>query len=269
MLVFGAYIGATGSTGAFDASTLFSSLILISLLASPLIRLLQIIPSFGAALGSLERVDAFFDREELIDTRGSGPAVSKTSQDDEKEMPDDKACITISNGHFGFANDKPILQRIDLTVNRGQHVVITGPAGCGKSLLLQALLGEVSSKNNGQVNVTGRVAFCSQTPWLENITAQSTVSRFAIGEDHDWRERVVDACELRHFLQSQELDSTIGSQGSRLSGGERQRLVSFDFRMPHVFSSLKADKMTRLWHVQSSRGLTFFCWMTFSVLSTI
>lgn len=227
LLVFGTYIGAEGSTGAnFDASTLFSSLILISLLAAPLIQLLQIIPSFGAALGSLERMHAFFQREELSDTRELALESSAASYNSGKDAPETRIAVSISGGHFGFTEDRAVLQDINLKATIGQHVVITGPVGCGKSLLLQAILGEVPSTQNGRVTVTGKVAFCSQEPWLENISAEVTISRFGKSDDDRWRQRVVKACALDDFLESQIPDATIGSQGLKISGGERQRLVS-------------------------------------------
>lgn len=232
MLAFGTYIGATTATGNFGASTMFTSLIWISLLASPLIQLLQIIPSFGAALGSLQRVNDFFHKEEFTDKRKAPTADDDSSSEDgekmQKEISGSKVSISINNGSFSYTGDKeePILKEVNLDVYRGQHVVVTGPAGCGKSLILQAILGESASRNSGRVCVNGTVAFCGQTPWLENMSAQGVVSRFSSDEDPRWRDRVVDACELREFLEAQDPDATIGSQGSRLSGGEKQRLVS-------------------------------------------
>lgn len=232
MLVFGTYIGATTAAGNFGASTLFTSLIWISLLASPLIQLLQIIPSFGAALGSLERVDAFFEKKEFIDERKAPTTAVDSSCSENGEKNQDHVSISIHNGSFSYTDDgkEPILQDVNLVINRGQHVVVTGPPGCGKSLLLQAILGETVSRNSGgRVCVDGTVAFCSQTPWLENMSARRIVSRFSRDVDPSWRDRVVEACELREFLEAQDPDATIGSEGSMLSGGERQRLVSAFF----------------------------------------
>lgn len=69
-MAFGAYLGSTQATsGDFNASRLFGSLILINLLASPLIRILQLLPHFGAALGCLSRVKELFEKQECIDSR--------------------------------------------------------------------------------------------------------------------------------------------------------------------------------------------------------
>jgi len=71
VLVFGTFIAVSKRDGSeFDISRLFTSLILISLLASPLIQLFQVIPSIGAAIGCLERIQTYFDIEEREDFRG-------------------------------------------------------------------------------------------------------------------------------------------------------------------------------------------------------
>nr|A0A8J9WHR9.1 RecName: Full=ABC-type transporter phomO; AltName: Full=Phomopsin biosynthesis cluster protein O [Diaporthe leptostromiformis]BDA39144.1 ABC transporter [Diaporthe leptostromiformis] len=225
VLVFGTYIGATTAAADFSASTLFTSLIWISLLASPLIQLLQIIPSFGAALGSLERIDAFFEKQEFTDERDEATAVdSSCSEKGEKKK--EHVSLSIHNSSFSYTDDSEdsILKDVNLVINRGQHVVVTGPAGCGKSLLLQAILGEVAPQNSGsRVCVDGKVAFCSQTPWLENLSARQVVSRFSRDKDPSWTDRVVDACELREFLEAQDPDATIGSQGSALARAIQSR----------------------------------------------
>src|SRR4051794_13500691 len=81
-LVFGVYVAASQGNGEIlDASKLFTSLILVSLLASPLIKILQIIPMFGAAKGCFTRLQKFLEKQERIDGRLDfmGQAISNDS----------------------------------------------------------------------------------------------------------------------------------------------------------------------------------------------
>ena len=57
VVVFGAYIGTSATTRNTDlkASRMFSSVILISLVSNPMIRLMQVMPNFAAALGCFKR----------------------------------------------------------------------------------------------------------------------------------------------------------------------------------------------------------------------
>lgn len=244
VVVFGAYIGATEAANQdLDASRLFSSLILISLVATPLIRLLQIIPSFGAARGCASRLVGFLKRAETRDTRElqrditlgpNGQAgdkstfqhkISELDITEDHEVYGQEPIISIRTADLGW-EDQPLLKGVNLEVLRGQHVVITGAVGCGKSLLLHAILGEVAPKAGSVYVGAAGIGYCSQVPWLENISARENALRYAPG-DESWHKRVISACALQELLDSQMPDGTVGSNGARISGGERQRLVSF------------------------------------------
>ena len=62
-----------------------------------------------------------------------------------------------------------------------------GSVGSGKSTLLSALLGEMS-KRAGRVELRGRVALCTQQPWLITGTLKENVL-FGLPYDDDkfWR----------------------------------------------------------------------------------
>ena len=61
------------------------------------------------------------------------------------------------------------VQDITMLIRRGMLVAIVGPIGSGKSSLLMALIGEMR-KVTGSVTFGGRVAYCSQTAWIQNAT---------------------------------------------------------------------------------------------------
>lgn len=39
------------------------------------------------------------------------------------------------------SSQKPVLDKISLSINKGEVVVVLGPSGCGKSTLLRAIVG--------------------------------------------------------------------------------------------------------------------------------
>ena len=167
----------------------------------------------------------------MNETRGSPSTMDATLRDSIllrgtilRKDPLGGPIVSISNADLAWDNDV-LLKGLNLTITRGQHIVITGSVGSGKSLLLNAILGEVEPRA-GSIQVQGvGVAYCGQTVWLENLTPYESVFRWAAA-DNAWYRRVIDACALREFMDSRiSSDETIGTSGAKISGGERQRLV--------------------------------------------
>ncbi|QGA20124.1 hypothetical protein EYB26_007825 [Talaromyces marneffei] len=234
VFVFGAYIGTMLSYQQnLDPSRLFSSLILISLLATPLIRILQMLPSLGAAKGCFERLDTFLQRPERSDFRQIPPtAVCSdgvtaganiiTEKGLHQSKPSQDIAVSIKNADFGWTTEA-YLHDVSLKVLKGDHVVITGGTGSGKSLLMKALLGEVEFMA-GTVRVSSaRIGYCGQSIWLENALMLDNAFRCA-SDSEEWRHKILDACALTELLNTSDSGETIGSGGICLSGGERQRL---------------------------------------------
>ncbi|KAF7186796.1 ABC multidrug transporter B [Pseudocercospora fuligena] len=236
IVTFGAYVGMHGA--AFDAARLFGSLVLISLLASPLVRVFQILPHFAAALGCIARLEAFLRREEGHAERAmiiysSHPRLHlETRQDDlhkclSQSPPHTRGSLFIENVHLGW-DSHMLFAGINLSISKGRHLVITGPVGSGKTTLLRAILGEVAPiKGIIIVDRSVPVGYCAQTPWLENLSAFDNVFQDTAPNDA-WRETVIDACAIRPLLESKTSGADgepIGSRGARLSGGEKQRLA--------------------------------------------
>ncbi|KAI0490109.1 putative ATP-binding cassette transporter [Xylaria cf. heliscus] len=238
VVVFGAYIGATASQHRdLNSSRLFSSLILINLVANPLVFLLQTFTQIGAALGCCSRIQDFLQSEELFDSRerthdsfdhdeAKDQLNSKTTETNEKDDSDPlprKSLVEITDGCFGW-DDKVLIKDVNLSINKGEHVVITGAVGSGKSLLLQAIIGEAQALSGKIKTADDRISYCGQAPWLENSTARENAIRGA-PNDVTWQEKVIEACALRELVESKSTDETIGSSGAKISGGERQRLA--------------------------------------------
>lgn len=75
----------------------------------------------------------------------------------------------------------PTLGVPSLEVLRGKLVLVVGPVGAGKSTLVQGLLNEVPLVA-GRVEVSGRIAYCAQKPWILNATVRDNI---LFGGDYD------------------------------------------------------------------------------------
>ena len=244
MLVFGTYIGTTLSYRQnLDPSRLFSSLILISLLATPLIRILQMLPSLGAAKGCFERLDMFLQKSERSDFRQIPPPDAKSS-DGTTSVSDivteqglhgsqrsNNIAVSVTNADIGWTTEA-YLHDVSFKVLKGDHAIIIGATGSGKSLLMKALLGEVECLSGTVCVNSARIGYCGQNVWLENASLLENAIRCA-SDSEEWRHKILEACSLTDLLDTTGSGEKIGSGGIRLSGGERQRLVRSLTVAPH------------------------------------
>ncbi|GGK24461.1 hypothetical protein GCM10010124_16230 [Pilimelia terevasa] len=162
---------------------------------------------------------------------------------------------------------------VELTVRRGQLVLVLGPVGSGKSSLLRALAGIVHHTGALRWNsrpVTepelflrpNQVAYVGQVP---RVLSGTLAENIALGREVD-AATAVAAAQLEHDLAGtgQGLELVIGHKGTRLSGGQLQRvalaralaaraelLVADD-----VSSALDVTTELELWRALRAHGVT-------------
>jgi ABC-type transport system involved in cytochrome bd biosynthesis fused ATPase/permease subunit len=66
------------------------------------------------------------------------------------------------------------IQNVSIQVQRGSLAAVVGRVGAGKSSLLLGLIGEMR-KVSGTVKFGGRLAYCSQTAWIQNASVVSSL----------------------------------------------------------------------------------------------
>jgi ABC-type multidrug transport system fused ATPase/permease subunit len=136
------------------------------------------------------------------------------------------------------------LRELNIQFPNNALSIISGPTGCGKSLLLAAILGEVellsgfiqvpksdiqrfdSKATAADWIIPTAVSFVSQNPWIENATIKENII-FGLPFDSVRYKKVVEACALSQDLALfQDGDETeVGAQGISLSGGQKWRLT--------------------------------------------
>ncbi|XP_060080912.1 ATP-binding cassette sub-family C member 5-like [Ylistrum balloti] len=116
------------------------------------------------------------------------------------------------------------LKSINIAVRRGRHIGVCGAVGCGKSSLLQALIGRMPLIN-GHLAVDGSVAYAAQQAWIFNGTLRENIL-FGKPFENDWYTKVLHACSLDpdiRILANGDM-TEIGDKGINLSGGQKQRV---------------------------------------------
>ncbi|KAG9416171.1 hypothetical protein AC1031_000569 [Aphanomyces cochlioides] len=209
-LSFASYVFLLGQELA--PAKVFTSLALFGMVNEPMMRMPHIIATWMLALVSYHRFADFLALEE----RDPNCVTSVVSSDD--------MSIEIRDGSFGWDAKKPSFQDLQLTIKRGEFVVVHGSVGEGKSTLCNILLGELD-KYQGSVGVNGRIAYFAQQPWIQNLTIRDNIL-FGLPYDHAKYTKVIDACALGQDLMlfaAGDL-TEIGSKGVNVSGGQKARI---------------------------------------------
>ncbi len=145
-------------------------------------------------------------------------SVDKVDRSDGDSLSFEKSTkVTIEDSSF------PGLLDINLSIKKGEFVVITGLIGSGKSSLLNALSGFMN-RDTGAVNVDGKLLLCGQ-PWVQNATFKENIL-FGLDYDEQFYNEVVYACSLESDLQILPAGekTEIGERGITLSGGQKARI---------------------------------------------
>ncbi|MEO9133321.1 MAG: ATP-binding cassette domain-containing protein, partial [Sphingomonas sp.] len=148
--------------------------------------------------------------------------------------------IELRNISFRYSPTDPlILNGVDLVVEPGEHIAITGPSGGGKSTLINILLGLVEPEE-GEVLVDSiPLAKFGHKNYHEQIGAVlqddslfigSFTDNIALFDDAPDMERVVistRAAALHDDIVAMPMgyETLVGDMGSTLSGGQKQRLL--------------------------------------------
>ena len=149
--------------------------------------------------------------------------------------------ISFKNFSFKYNNvvDKT-LKNIDLTINKGEKVLIVGPSGSGKSTLSHCINGLIPFSYNGEIE--GELIIDNIKPYKESLSdvskkvgtiLQDQDSQFiglSVGEDvafnfennamplNEMKVKVIDALELVNMVDF------INHSPYELSGGQKQRV---------------------------------------------
>ncbi|CAD5185380.1 unnamed protein product [Musa acuminata subsp. malaccensis] len=134
--------------------------------------------------------------------------------------------VAIEAGSFSWEENtmKPTLRGINLVVKAKEKVAICGEVGSGKSTLLAAILREIP-KTEGMIQVSGKIAYVSQTAWIQTGSIQDNIL-FGSAMDQQKYQRTLEKCSLVKDIEMLPFGdlTEIGERGVNLSGGQKQRI---------------------------------------------
>jgi ATP-binding cassette subfamily B protein/ATP-binding cassette subfamily C protein len=144
--------------------------------------------------------------------------------------------ISLKHCSFSYATGGTVLREISLKINKGEKVAITGESGCGKTTLLDLIIG-VNPPSEGQILIDNQpITDQNRTSWRSKIgyipqdiyLFDGTVGEnVAFGSNYE-EDRIINALKranIWNFLQEKHgLQTRVGEGGVQLSGGQKQRI---------------------------------------------
>ncbi len=145
------------------------------------------------------------------------------------------SCVTVAYP----GRNRPALNELDLVIDPGELVILTGPSGAGKTTLLRLLL-RFTEPTSGTARA-GRadLAAVPVEPWRAQIAwvpqhprlfDGSVADNIALGQTGATRTAIADAATLAGaaaFIEAlpDGYDTPLGGRAARLSAGQRQQLA--------------------------------------------
>ena len=146
--------------------------------------------------------------------------------------------IKLENVTFSYDNKRDVLKNVDMTFPEKGMTAIVGESGCGKSTVVNMLVGAFRPQK-GDVTVGGKqLEKLSRENWYSHLSAvsyntyifnESVRDNFKMAKENVSDEEIFAALEkvnLKEFIEENGgLDKVITEDANNISGGQKQRLA--------------------------------------------
>ncbi len=224
--IFGALLGIGGR---LTIGTLTCFLSYANQYTKPFNEISGVVTEFQNAVACAGRIFEFLDKENTIDIK-EGLQEVKT--------PALEGNIEIKNLAFSYDKSKKLLYDISFKVDKGSHIAIVGPTGCGKTTFINLLMrffepdkGEIfydgiPSGSIRKKDLRQQIGMVLQETWLKSDTVAKNI---AYGHPEATMEEIVEAAKKAHahsFISRLEngYDTVLSQDGGNLSAGQMQLL---------------------------------------------
>ncbi len=164
----------------------------------------------------------------------------KTSEEGKKVTPSGAEHIIFEQVSFAYPNaQRDVINNLNLRINKGERVAITGKSGSGKTTILKLMTGiltptsgrvifsGVDLQNANLSSIQSRIGFVMQENTLFNTTIRENL---LYGKQNATDSELLEACRKAYIYDYVKdlpngLDEVIGERGIKLSGGQRQRII--------------------------------------------
>lgn len=148
--------------------------------------------------------------------------------------------LSVTGLRFRYADyENWVLDDVSFTINAGESVALVGASGCGKTTLVNILLG-ILPLAEGSISVDGtpltaeeliglrpRIGTVMQDDVLFAGSIMDNITFFAPSPDYEWAEQCAKLAAIDEEIADMPMryNTLIGDMGTVLSGGQQQRIL--------------------------------------------
>jgi ABC-type multidrug transport system fused ATPase/permease subunit len=175
--------------------------------------------------------------EQLMDLKSK--AIMHKEHVGSLEFNNFKDSIVFSKLDFSYQNGSDVFENLDLVIPKNQITALVGSSGCGKSTIVDLVLGIQKPKKNDQILIDGksiyeydlnsyreRIGYVAQEPILFNDTIRNNLLWSKPNSSENELYEALALANAKEFVDEliNGIDTIVGDRGSKLSGGQRQRI---------------------------------------------
>ena len=185
----------------------------------------------------LDRISDIALTEQEANREGEAVYLANDNQSEENQFIGQ---LSLENISFSFSEEQaPILNNVNLILNTGDSIAITGASGAGKTTLMKIMLG-LLQPTSGRVLLDGKditqlglknyrkqIAAVMQNDTLLAGSIADNISFFDPQPNHSRIEQCAKLAAIHSDILTMTMgyNSLVGDMGSSLSGGQVQRLL--------------------------------------------
>lgn len=192
----------------------------------PIVDLSTIANSLQSSLASAERVFDVLEADE-------------EPQDSTEHVALAGEKVEFKDVEFAYTEDKPLIEKLNLTVNKGELVAIVGPTGAGKTTIVNLLM-RFYEIQGGQILIDGKditkisrkslrdtLGMVLQDTWLFEGTIRENIMYARQDATEQEFLQAVKAAKVDRFVStlSEGYDTVLEEDGTNLSAGQRQLIT--------------------------------------------
>lgn len=196
--------------------------------SQPITQMANMANIIQSTIASAERVFEVLDEEEEVPEAADAKVI---------ESPEGN--VRFEHVDFGYDESHPLIENMNINVEKGQTIAIVGPTGAGKTTLVNLMM-RFYDVNDGKITIDGTdirdlkrerlrslFGMVLQDTWLFHGTIRENI---AYGREGVMEEEVIQAAKMAdadHFIRTlpDGYDTVLNEEASNISQGQKQLLT--------------------------------------------